>query len=225
MAESRTPPSITKGCTRSTHSGGCEVVRLLFVPGEPRRYLLKMNIEHWHYFLALDSDFATLSRYVTPASNNLNTYSLEIARMLMAATQECDVVLKQLCETFGETSASNEQAYRTFLSSKIPSFTGLKINLPQYNLDSNPFGSWNANQTPKWWTANNKVKHQRHTHFFDASLRNLIDAMSGLMLSVLYLYRHETETGRLHPTSVNFFPELRVEGGRLHKVPMWGLPS
>ena len=29
---------ITKGCTRSTHSGGCEVVRLSFVPGEPRRY-------------------------------------------------------------------------------------------------------------------------------------------------------------------------------------------
>ena len=29
---------ITKGCTRSTHSGGCEVDRLLFVPGEPRRY-------------------------------------------------------------------------------------------------------------------------------------------------------------------------------------------
>ena len=29
---------ITKGCTRSTHSGGCDVVRLLFVPGEPRRY-------------------------------------------------------------------------------------------------------------------------------------------------------------------------------------------
>ena len=29
---------ITKGCTRSTHSGGCEVVGLSFVPGEPRRY-------------------------------------------------------------------------------------------------------------------------------------------------------------------------------------------
>ena len=29
---------ITKGCTRSTHSGGCEVVRFSFVPGEPRRY-------------------------------------------------------------------------------------------------------------------------------------------------------------------------------------------
>ena len=29
---------ITKGCTRSTHSGGCEVVNFSFVPGEPRRY-------------------------------------------------------------------------------------------------------------------------------------------------------------------------------------------
>ena len=38
MAESGTPSGITKGCTRSTHSGGCEVVKFLFVPGEPRRY-------------------------------------------------------------------------------------------------------------------------------------------------------------------------------------------
>ena len=30
---------ITKGCTRSTHSGGCEVVSFSFVPGEPGRYL------------------------------------------------------------------------------------------------------------------------------------------------------------------------------------------
>ena len=28
----------TKGCTRSTHSGGCEVVRFSFVPGERCRY-------------------------------------------------------------------------------------------------------------------------------------------------------------------------------------------
>ena len=34
---------ITKGCTRSTHSGGCEVDRLLFVPGEPRRYPTRIN--------------------------------------------------------------------------------------------------------------------------------------------------------------------------------------
>ena len=30
---------ITKGCTRSTHSGGCAVVSFSFVPGEPRRYV------------------------------------------------------------------------------------------------------------------------------------------------------------------------------------------
>ena len=38
MEDGASSRGITKGCTRSTHSGGCEVVRLLFVPGEPRRY-------------------------------------------------------------------------------------------------------------------------------------------------------------------------------------------
>ena len=183
-----------------------------------------MNIEHWHYFIALDSDFATLSRYVAPAEPNLDTYSLEIARMLMAATQESDVVLRQLCKTLGNTSASNEQAYRAFLPLKIPSFAKITINLPKHNLKSTPFDNWAVNQTPKWWTANNKVKHQRDTHFFDASLRHLIDALSGLMISVIYLYRNEAEQGRLHPISTNFSPELVVGSGRLHKVPMWIVP-
>ena len=184
-----------------------------------------MNIDHWHYFTALDSDFATLSRYVAPTQSNMDTHSLEIARMLMATTQECDVVLKQLCDKHGNTSASNEQAYRNFLSSEIPHFAALSVALPKHNLKSNPFESWNANQTPKWWTANNKVKHERHTHFRDASLRNLIDSLSGLMVAVVHLYRSEGEEGRLHPVSVNFAPNLVVSSGRLNKVPMWVFPG
>ena len=184
-----------------------------------------MNIEHWHYFIALDTEFLKLSRYVEPAEKNMDTYSIEIARMLMATTQECDVVLKQLCNVLGDGSASNEHAYRLFVPSKIPSFANLRVNLPRYSIEATPFYGWNDNQTPTWWTANNKVKHQRHTHFDEANLRNLIDAMSGLMVSVLYLYRHEAETGRLHPKSSNFEPALNIEGGRLHKVPMWVLPN
>ena len=41
QSDSKTAPrqrGITKGCTRSTQSGGCEVVRFSFVPGEPSRY-------------------------------------------------------------------------------------------------------------------------------------------------------------------------------------------
>ena len=41
LLKRRAKRGITKGCTRSTHSGGCEVVRCLFVPGEPRRYPAK----------------------------------------------------------------------------------------------------------------------------------------------------------------------------------------
>jgi len=37
-SRTRTEAAPKKGCTRSTYSGGCEVVRYLFVPGEPRRY-------------------------------------------------------------------------------------------------------------------------------------------------------------------------------------------
>ena len=49
---------ITKGCTRSTYSGGCEVVRLLFVPGEPRRYHAQRNSAKILLGLTFDARFA-----------------------------------------------------------------------------------------------------------------------------------------------------------------------
>ena len=45
---------ITKGCTRSTHSGGCEVVRLSFLPGEPRRYPAHYEYSQQNFEMAAD---------------------------------------------------------------------------------------------------------------------------------------------------------------------------
>jgi hypothetical protein len=55
---------------------------------------------HWNYLLALDDDLGTLARYIEFAPGNFECYSLELARVLMAAAAECDVIAKQLCERF-----------------------------------------------------------------------------------------------------------------------------
>ena len=40
---------------------------------------------HWAYFLALEDDLYTLSRYVEIAKPNYETYSIEISRLLLSA--------------------------------------------------------------------------------------------------------------------------------------------
>lgn len=54
----------------------------------------KANI-HWNYFLAIENDFEKMTRYVELSESNDKTFSIEFARIIMAATQEVDVILKK----------------------------------------------------------------------------------------------------------------------------------
>jgi hypothetical protein len=47
---------------------------------------------HWNYFLALEQDLETVSRYVECTSDNHKIYSIELAHLLFAAASEVDVI-------------------------------------------------------------------------------------------------------------------------------------
>jgi len=187
------------------------------------------DLEHWRYLCALDNDFSNLARYIEPEQGNENTYSLEIARLLMATTQECDVILKQLCDSFGLPNCSNENKYRTSLPTKIPrivSFVILFIR-SRHHHPITPFQSWGNNKTPEWWTANNKVKHNRHSHFHEANLKNLLDALAGLYLLNLILYRSYFEVSgpaMLFADIENFEIDLPPYGGVVKRHKMYDIP-
>lgn len=142
---------------------------------------------HWNYYLALEQDVLSIALYVELDQRNFKTFSVEIARLLMSATQELDVVLKQLCARHND-SAKSESGYRAFLSTKYPAWLSLTIEMPAYGLSFKPFASWETSQTASWWTANNKVKHERHTHFDSASIENMLNAVAALFIANIYLH-------------------------------------
>jgi len=45
---------------------------------------------HWNYFLALEADLGTLSRFVEFAEDNFATYSIEQVHLFLAAASEVD---------------------------------------------------------------------------------------------------------------------------------------
>lgn len=49
---------------------------------------------HNNYFLILVSDIERVARYIAYEESNFQTYSIESARLLLAASSEVDVVLK-----------------------------------------------------------------------------------------------------------------------------------
>lgn len=74
------------------------------------------------------------------------------------------------------------------------------MTLDRYALNFQPWSNWTAGRPPKWWTANNKVKHERHNEFEKANLKNCLNAVAGVFAAALYLYRDKAESGQLAPS-------------------------
>lgn len=158
------------------------------------------SLMYWHYFLALETDLEQLSRYVEFTAENFTTYSIEMAHLLLASASEIDVVAKQLCKKLGvPAKAQNIEQYRQILRPTYPMIETMQIALPRHGLEFTPWQSWQHNQTPDWWADYNRVKHQRSEYFKNANLKNVLNTMSGLFVTLLFFYQDSTEHGYLVP--------------------------
>lgn len=153
---------------------------------------------HWNYFIALEEDLDRLARYVDLAGQNDQTFSIEIARLFLSASSEVDVVLKQLVKKHNPaTTAGSINAYFPDINQHCPNFLNFEVLVPRYGLTLNPWSNWSANSPPIWWQDHNKVKHHRDEHYEKANLKNCLNAVAGLFVSVLHLYSTEAENGEL----------------------------
>jgi hypothetical protein len=143
--------------------------------------------QHWNYYMAIEEDVQRLSRYVDFNPSNYATHSIEIARLLMTSCQDLDVILKQLSSHHGHP-ASNEQGYRKYLPTIYPKMVGVTVDILPFDLSFTPFSAWASKKTPDWWTANNKVKHERHSHFAMASIENMLNALAALFIGNIYFH-------------------------------------
>lgn len=160
---------------------------------------------HWNYLLALEGDVERLSRFIEFDQRNFECFSIEISRILLASGAEVDVVCKQICKKLNPRSyASRIIPYQNEILASYPSIPDFKVWLPRYGLTLTPWENWNVpSNPPNWWTAYNKIKHHRDAQYHQANLHNALNALGGLFIMVLYLYKEKAELGELVP-----FPKL-----------------
>jgi hypothetical protein len=157
-------------------------------------------LSHWNYFLALEADLVELSRFVEFTADNYNTYSIELAHLLLASASEVDVVLKQLCALLTPgTQAENIENYRRALMPIEPGFACTAVTVPRFGLELTPWINWQDDRSPEWWGDHNKVKHERGAHFPRANLKNVLNAMGGLFISLMFYYRAQVDIESLMP--------------------------
>ena len=160
---------------------------------------------HWNYFLTLEEDLGRMSRFIDFSENNFNCYSIEMARLLMLACSEIDVVAKQLCKKVDRNvKAENINQYREILKPVFTNIPEFEVIIRRHGLSLTPWVKWKEDQNPLWWSSNNKVKHERNNHFPEANLKNTLNAIAGLYVIVLYMYAEEAKEGLLTPPPTQF---------------------
>jgi hypothetical protein len=144
---------------------------------------------NWNFYISLENDLEEISRFIELSENNLDTYSIELSRLLFATSSEVDVIAKQLCKLLNpRTKAHNITNYQSEITSKCPKFSHETIYIERYGLTYQPWINWSKGTSPLWWNSNNHVKHQRDLHFQEANLKNAINALGALLILLFYYY-------------------------------------
>ncbi len=147
-----------------------------------------MDSRNWRFFLTIEADLAATERYVEFSDGNMQTYSIEYARLFLATCSEVDVVAKLLCRCIDRQEKPGKiNEYRKLILRQYPRFPSMEVLLPSHGIQRSPWSGWKS-KSPSWWKSYNDVKHTRHEQFKKASLENVIDAVAGLFCLELYLY-------------------------------------
>jgi len=149
---------------------------------------------HWNYFLALEKDVEGLSRFIEFEETNFKTYSIQLAHLLLGISSEVDVVSKALCKEIDFYSeAGTIKDYRKEITNKYFGITQEQVHMPLYNLNFKPWEMWRKDINPAWWNAYNNIKHNRSQHYHEANLENVLNALAGLLVMILFLKNAQTD--------------------------------
>jgi hypothetical protein len=159
-----------------------------------------MPQDSWYYFLAIESDLERTARFVEPLVANDSCYSVEFARLLMGAAAEAEAVATQFVGQLVTLPKNpNIDDLRAAFQKHYPKFNTMEILVPRASRKLIPWSAWAGSKNPEWWTAHNRVKHDRHNWFADASLVNTLNAVAGLLCLQLYVHQQEYKKGSLEP--------------------------
>lgn len=186
------------------------------------------NYHYWQYFLTLETDLITTSRYIefsgvndNTVKNNDKTFSTELLRIFLTACAECENILKILLakENVSENiiKSADILKIRDIMMSistyhKLPNRI---ITCEAYNLNFTPWAKWNnSRSSPQWWKDHNSVKHGRangtNSNYHLANVFNTLNSVAALMCLLFEYYKESfgANEGRVIKDRVSLPPAL-----------------
>ncbi len=151
-------------------------------------------LRYWRYSLLIESDLEVTSRFVEFRYDNFSTFSAEYSKIILLTCSEIEVICKLLCneiEPGFKESNSNLETYAGIILKRFPMLTECKLVVTYDKSIIMPFEEWRITpySSPQWWKDYQGIKHSRHNNFKNAHLANALNAVAGLIILNLYMYR------------------------------------
>ncbi len=140
------------------------------------------NSKVWAFYLRLEKDFIESLNYVEFAEDNYSTYSIEFERMLLAICSEIDVLCKLLCKEIDPTASPTKILDYANILCGYNNFISSAVHFERIKKSFIPFDGLTTQDTPYWWKAYNKVKHERtdNDNYKKGNLENVFMSLAAL---------------------------------------------
>jgi hypothetical protein len=147
-----------------------------------------------HYVRAyamIQADLQKLFEYVEPSEESLPTFSYRIHELLMRTCIELEANFKAILSENIYTPTLDRYGnsiYNMTIYKKVDQthhLSSYKVCLPIWDGSPkiiSPFQEWGSGQSLSWYRAYNSSKHDRHRAFKEANMKNLIEAVAGLLV-------------------------------------------
>lgn len=159
-----------------------------------------------HYTRALSiiqNDLIKLFEFIEPSDTNFDTYSYRTHELFMRTCIEIEANFKAILKEniFNPINKDgnprseewwNIKDYKKI--NKTHHLSSYKVILPIWSGNNSvftPFKEWESGNTLSWYQAYNKSKHDRHSEFKQANLKNLLSAVSELVVILSSQFRTE----------------------------------
>jgi len=158
-----------------------------------------LNPPHWNYYELLERDLQACFRFVEPVECHHEVYSIEFARIILAAATEIENAFRGFAHTISYTpEPSSIGAYAACVTSRFPRFADMQILMRKYSIVLTPWEGFTVSTPPDWWTYGyNKIKHDRLQFPGAPTLIRAINAVAALQVLLLHYYRVKYPGGLL----------------------------
>ena len=151
----------------------------------------------WEEYKHLETDFLNYLNYVPLTNEHYSVWSLYLGDLLLRTGSILDSFFHRAIYSETLNDAKGIEKYRKMNDKNINVETYQKLFNYYYNLSSKkiidlrtysciiPFSSWGNGKNPPaplWWNDYNLVKHDRFRNQKLATLKNTLDALSGLFI-------------------------------------------